>query len=74
MEQSPHFCTCPDFTCKLNPHNGAKGCDPCIKKNLKAREMPTCFFKLINEDISHVKEFTIESFVDFYLKNKELQA
>lgn len=71
MENDKHFCTCTDLNCKLNPHNNAKGCDLCVLKNLKAREIPSCFFKLVNEDISGLKEFTIESFVDFYNKNKK---
>jgi len=71
MENNKHFCTCTDLRCKLNPHSGAKGCDLCVKKNLKAGEIPSCFFRLVNSDISELKEFTIESFVDFYIKNKK---
>jgi len=71
MENNKHFCTCADLSCKLNPHNNAKGCDLCVKKNLNSREIPSCFFRLINNDISELKEFTIESFVDFYLRNKK---
>lgn len=66
-----HFCTCKDTTCKLNPENHNLGCDPCIQKNIKAGEIPSCFFHLIDEDISHLKEFTIESFVKFYLSKKQ---
>lgn len=57
MENNKHFCTCTDLNCKLNPHSTLKGCDPCIKKNLMKREIPSCF--------------TIECFVNFYLNNKE---
>jgi len=71
MENNKHFCTCTDLSCKLHPHNNSKGCDLCVKKNLKAGEIPSCFFRLINNDISELKEFTIESFVDFYFKNKK---
>lgn len=70
MENQKHFCTCTDLDCKLNPINHEKGCDLCIKKNLKAREIPSCFFKLVNADTSKLKEFTIESFVDFFMQNK----
>lgn len=70
MENQKHFCTCADLNCKLNPCNHSRGCDPCIKKNLNAREIPSCFFKLVNNDLSNLKEFTIESFVDFFIKNK----
>lgn len=71
MENQKHFCTCSDLNCKLHPCNHPRGCDPCIKKNLNAGEIPSCFFKLINDDLSNLKEFTIESFVHFYIKNKE---
>lgn len=71
MENQKHFCTCKDLNCKLNPHNHSNGCDLCIKKNLKAREIPSCFFKLVNDDTSKLKEFTIESFVDFFNKEKD---
>lgn len=70
MENQKHFCTCNDLNCKLNPHNHSTGCDLCIKKNLKAREIPSCFFKLVNVDISKLKEFTIEEFVNFFIQNK----
>lgn len=71
MENNKHFCTCNDLNCKLHPVNNSNGCDLCIKKNLAAREIPSCFFKLVNDDISILKEFTIESFADFYYKNKK---
>ena len=67
MDSEP-FCTCTNLTCKLHPNNHSKGCDPCIQKNLKLRELPNCMFKLINEDISEVKDSTVEGFVDFYKK------
>lgn len=70
MENKNHFCTCKDLNCKLNPHNHNLGCDPCIKKNLREGEIPSCFFRLINDDISDIKEFTFESFVEFFIKNK----
>lgn len=72
MINQKHFCACKDTKCKLHPSNHNLGCDPCIKKNLKAGEIPSCFFHLIDDDISELKEFTIESFVKFYLKKNEL--
>lgn len=71
MTNQKHFCSCRDTSCKLNPNNHDLGCDPCIQKNLKAGEVPSCFFHLIDEDISHLKEFTIDSFVKFYLNKKQ---
>lgn len=81
-ESKQHFCTCDDLCCALNPNNpnnsnnsnnskdNINSCDPCIRKNLKAREIPSCFFLLVNEDMSDVEDFTIDGFVEFYLKNK----
>ena len=63
------FCTCEDTNCPLHPSTHDKGCNLCIAKNLKKGEMPTCFFKKINSDISQIKNFTIEDFVNFYLKH-----
>ena len=63
------FCTCEDTNCPLHPSNHDKGCNLCIAKNLKKGELPTCFFKKINFDISQIKNFTIEDFVNFYLKH-----
>ena len=42
------FCTCTDYSCPFNPVNHDQGCTPCIAKNLKEREIPTCFFKSVN--------------------------
>ena len=70
MENEKQFCTCRDFSCQLNPHNHSEGCDLCIKKNLKAKEIPSCFFRSVNGDISKLKEFTFESFVNFFTENK----
>lgn len=66
----PSFCTCLDTKCPLHPINHANGCNPCIAKNLQKGEIPTCFFKKVNPDISSLKEFTVESFVNFYLENE----
>ena len=73
MENQKHFCACPNLTCKLNPNNQnnhSKSCDHCVKSNLNLGEIPRCFFRLINDDISEIKEFTIETFVDFYNINR----
>lgn len=71
MNNNKHFCTCEDLNCKFNPHNKSENCDLCIKKNLINKEIPSCFFRLINDDLSNLKEFTIKSFVDFYLQNNK---
>ncbi|MDD3148259.1 MAG: DUF6485 family protein [Candidatus Riflebacteria bacterium] len=66
-----HFCTCSDTTCPFNPNNERcreKTCDACIKKCLKAHEIPSCFFKDIHPDISGNKDFSYAGFAEF-LKN-----
>ena len=40
-------CTCTDTSCPFNPANLDKGCTPCIAKNLKYGEIPSCFFVAI---------------------------
>lgn len=74
MENQKHFCTCRDLNCKLHPSNHPRGCDPCVKKNLNAGEIPSCFFRLVGDDLTELKEFTIESFVDFFIKNKNTSS
>lgn len=71
MKPSPHFCNCDDTGCPMHPANHSRGCDPCIEKNLKAGEIPSCFFKSVHRDLSSVKGFTIQDFVAFYLKHQQ---
>ncbi|MBS1369598.1 MAG: hypothetical protein HPZ91_06535 [Lentisphaeria bacterium] len=47
MNQLSQFCTCRYLDCTLHPTKHDKGCAPCIAKNLKAKEMPGCFFNLL---------------------------
>jgi len=64
------FCSCKDTTCKFHPSNHSNGCDLCIQKNLKLNEIPSCFFKLISDDLSKVNDFSIEGFVKLYNSKK----
>lgn len=41
------FCTCTNTECPLHPSRHDKGCAPCISKNLKSGEIPSCFFNLV---------------------------
>lgn len=66
-----HFCTCKDYSCKLHPKNHNLGCDPCIKKNLKNKEIPSCFFRNINDNLSEQKSFKYKDFSDFVIKNEK---
>ena len=65
MASAP-FCTCKDHACPLNPHNHDKGCTLCVEKCLKLGEIPSCFFKHVDEDISGNADFTLGGFVRFY--------
>jgi Domain of unknown function (DUF6485) len=70
-----HFCTCDDLDCGLNPNNPKNqelnlGCDPCIRKNLKAGEIPSCFFDLVSDDQAGVEDFSMGGFVEFYQKHR----
>ncbi len=38
------FCTCTDTKCPNHPSNHDLGCTLCIAKNLREREIPSCFF------------------------------
>lgn len=42
------FCTCKNLDCPLHPTKHDRGCAPCIAKNLKLREIPSCFFQKID--------------------------
>lgn len=65
-----HFCTCPVKTCGNHPVRHEKGCDLCIEKNLKNNEIPACFFLKISPDAENLTDFTVDGFVDFFLKHK----
>lgn len=65
-----HFCSCPVESCNKHPSNHDLGCDLCIKKNLDRKEIPSCFFLKVSTEVGDVKEYSFESFTNFYLKNK----
>lgn len=65
-----HFCTCPDTKCPKHPVNHSKGCNPCIASNLKSKDIPTCFFLAVHNDVTEVTDYSIDSFVQFYLQHK----
>lgn len=66
-----HFCTCPVTLCGNHPANHKKGCDLCIEKNLKQKEIPACFFLKVSEDVNGLTDFSFESFVQFFLNNNK---
>ncbi|TDT71466.1 hypothetical protein EV215_0841 [Hypnocyclicus thermotrophus] len=69
---SNHFCNCVDTECKFNPKNGfINNCDLCIQKNLKYREIPACFFKLIKKELTDINDFSIENFAKLVMSKKK---
>jgi len=42
------FCTCTDKACPFHPARHGQGCTPCIAKNLREGEIPSCFFHAID--------------------------
>ncbi|WP_219884421.1 DUF6485 family protein [Orenia metallireducens] len=36
---------------------------------MRANEIPTCFFRLVSEDLSELKGYKLEDFAKFYLEN-----
>lgn len=48
MNRLSQFCTCKNLECPLHPTKHEKGCAPCISKNLRLKEIPGCFFQLVD--------------------------
>ena len=68
------FCTCTDRDCPLHPTNHDKGCSPCIAKNLRNREIPSCFFNLVDSGCKP-KAYSFEDFaktVINYMKENDM--
>ncbi|MCD7807782.1 MAG: DUF6485 family protein [Erysipelotrichaceae bacterium] len=67
-----HFCTCQDLSCPMHPTNHDKGCTPCIAKNLKLNEIPSCFFNKVC-DAHNMSSFTFEDFAKIFIdSNKDI--
>lgn len=61
MKEAREFCTCKDTDCPCHPSNHEHGCTMCILKNLKEKEIPSCFFN----DIDHEKTSDTWYYEDF---------
>ena len=64
------FCTCTDHKCPLNPVNHDKGCDLCIAKCLKVKEIPSCFFKKLSNERPEGEDWSFQGFAKFVEKFK----
>lgn len=63
------FCTCTNLACPLHPTKHDKGCAPCIQKNLKLKEIPNCFFNLV-ENAGHRDGDSFMDFAALVLENR----
>ena len=61
MENLSSFCTCKNLSCPLHPTRHTQGCAPCIQKNLRLKEIPNCFFSLVDGSQNR----TGDSYADF---------
>ena len=67
MENLSQFCTCTDLKCPCHPTNHDKGCALCIQKNLREKEIPSCFFHDIEDE--HIGDYHYEDFADSVNRN-----
>ena len=44
MNKAADFCTCTDLNCPCHPANHDQGCRPCVLKNRRQKEIPSCFY------------------------------
>ena len=73
MIDAKTFCTCQDRACPLHPANHEQGCTMCIRKCLRRKEIPSCFFR----DIDHPKptqDWHYEDFAALVMAAKEDNA
>ena len=70
MDSLSPFCTCADSACPMHPSNHDRGCAPCIAKNLKMREIPSCFFNSLGTETGR-GSFFYEDFAEEVLHRKQ---
>ena len=55
------YCSCTDLECPYHPSKHDKGCTPCILKNQREREVPSCLFNMVGNaeelDSFHFEDF-----------------
>ena len=69
MSNLSDFCTCKDYSCPLHPSNHNMGCSLCIAKNLKLREIPNCFFNMVDKE-HKAESYYFEDFAQIVLQSK----
>ena len=64
------FCPCKNTTCRCHPANHDQGCALCIEKELRKREIPSCFWDLVIIPGERVEDCSIEAFARRGLENQ----
>ncbi len=64
------FCPCKNTTCRCHPANHDQGCALCIEKELRKREIPSCFWDLVIIPGERVEDCSIEAFARRVLENQ----
>lgn len=67
MGRLSEFCTCTYTNCPHHPRNHDEGCSKCIEKNLRQREIPYCFFLLL-DGVETREGDSFESFAKLVMK------
>ena len=65
------FCTCPDLECPRHPSNHEGGCAPCVANCLQENEIPSCFFRKIDPEMSRKQDYTFGGFARFVRDHEE---
>ena len=70
MNHWKSYCTCTDLDCPCHPSRHDQGCTPCVRKNQRQGEIPSCFFKLV-EDRQKPDAYFFENFADWVKEHKK---
>ena len=70
MDNLSKFCTCKNMACPLHPTKHNKGCAPCIQENLKLKDIPNCFFNLVDGMELRIGD-SFEDFANLILRKKD---
>lgn len=57
-----HFCPCRNTGCRCHPFNHSRGCSLCIEKELRKREIPSCFWDFVIQPGETVEDCSMEAF------------
>nr|WP_325296956.1 DUF6485 family protein [uncultured Dysosmobacter sp.] len=69
-----HFCPCKNTACRCHPSNHGQGCTPCMEKELRKREIPSCFWDFVIEPGESVEDCSMEAFARRLLEKRAADA